>query len=495
MTALTASFTPSGPNLDSASKREPSVKRKRLHLLYLVNDILYHGRYRVNDASICGKVQPILVSLVGSAASFTGYPKHHGKIQDLLNLWEEKDYYSRDYIDKLREAVKHAAEAGINNEGRSTAAHNGDQDTAVKVSRSVPYVMPAIHGDPSTPWFDLPAGNLMPHIIPNSTRPINPDMIKPLQFVAGPADENLVLAVKGLLDDVRRIYGEMDEDDKVSWDMDELGQPIIIDEITGDILDGEGYYGWSRSFCEKMKRRRKGPDRPDRDENRGRASGSESNSRSSSRSRKRRRWSPSDDGSSPDDYRRSRARRDYSSSRSRTPDIQRRPSNGNSRSRSRHRSYSRSPRPSSPSKPDQHVRDARPPGASYPEILPTQPPMLPNAPVPFHGYNAQFPPPPPPFPPPSTMDFNGWPPPPPPPPPVHNLSNSFNPSNPAQIWPPPPPPPLHFQQQAGGYPPTGPGGWQPPMQHGNGRGYSGWNNAPTGPQGRNGRGNYRGRGW
>ena len=507
MTALATSFTENGPNLDSTSKREPSIKRKRLHLLYLVNDILYHTKYRATDASICGKVQPILVNLLGSAASFAGCPKHHGKIQDLLKVWEERDYYSRDYIEKLREAVKNASEAGRFEEGSSTPAQAGDQDTT-KASKSVPYVMPAMHGDPSAPWFDLPAGNLMPHIVPNSTRPINPDLIKPLQFVAGPADEELVMAVKGLLDDVQKIFGgESDQDDKASWDMDELGQPIILEEISGDVLGGEGYYGWSRTFCEKMKRRRRGLDEPGREGGRGRTSRSQS--RSSTPEKTRRRYDRSDEESIPDDYRRSRAKRSYSSSRSRSPDAKR-PSNGHSRSQSRNRSYSRSPqRSSSPRKPESFSRDARAPSASRPEGFPTKPPMPFNPPAPFQGgYNAQFPPPPPPFPPPPNMNFSGWPP--PPPPPLQHHPNTFNPSNPSQNWPPPPPPPpanVQFQQHPGGFPPSGPGGWQQQqqqqMQMGSGRGYynngnnnNGWNASGAGaPQGRGGRGNYRGRGW
>ncbi|KAG0646609.1 hypothetical protein D0Z07_7354 [Hyphodiscus hymeniophilus] len=496
LTALAASFTENGPNLDPNSKREPSIKRKRLHILYLVNDLLFHTKYRINDASICGKVQPLLMNLLGSTASFTGCPKHHHKIQELLRLWEEKDYYSKDYIDKLREAVKHASEAGKYEEGNSTQAQNGDKDITVKGARSTPYVMPAVHGDSSTPWFDLPAGNLMPHIVPNSTRPINPDLIKPLQFIAGPADDDLVAAVKGLLGDAQVIYGETAQDDRVAWDMDELGQPIVLDEITGDVLEGEGYYGWSRAFCDKMKRRRNGLDKPVADGGRARTGRSES--RSSSRSRKRRRFSRSDDDrSSPDDHRRSRARREYSSSRSRSPDIKHHQSIGHSHSRSGNRSYSESPpRSSSPSKVQSYPRDVRPAAVSRPaEGLLQKQPMPP--PIPFQGYNAQFPPPPPAFPlPPPNMNFNNnW----PPPPHLHHLPNNFNPSNPSQNWPPPPPPPQYQQQQQqqqpGAYPPAGAGGWQPPMQYGNGRGYNNnaWN-TPTGPRGRGDRGNYRGRG-
>ena len=419
------------------------MRRKRLHILYLVNDILYHTKYRVNDASICGKVQPILVGLFGSAASFKGCPKHQRKVLDLLEIWDKKGYYSKDYIDKLREAVKNATEAGEHTEESSAEK---DAGLTTKSAKSAPYVMPAVHGDSSTPWFDLPAGNLMPHIVPNSTRPINPDMIKPLQFVAGPADENLVIAVKALLEDVQTIFGgQTDQEETPSLDIDELGQPILVDEITGEVIDGEGYYGWSRSFCEKMKRRKKGIEIPGKEDNQGR-----SRSRSSSPGARKRQYSDSDDGSSQGGYRSLRRRRSYSSSRSVTPELPRK--NGDSGSGS----YSRSPkRSASPKQPENYPRDSRPPQGLPPPVPFQQPfnPNFPPAPGPyfpqqFNG-QAQWPIQPPPF--------GLWPPPPPPPPP---------PGHPPQVQ--------HPQQES--FPPSGPG-----------RGYNGRGNW-------NGRGNYRGRG-
>lgn len=485
--------------------REPSTKRKRLHLLYLLNDILYHCKFRVNDASVCSKIQPMLVNLIGSAASFKRCPKHQKKIQDLLDLWEEKSYYSREYIDKLREAIKNASEAGQYDDSGTAAEINEGQ--TIKNTKSAPYVMPAMHGDASTPWFDLPAGNLLPYIIPNSTRPINPDLIKPLQFVAGPAEERLALAVKELLDDADIIYGaEKEQDDKMTWDIDELGQLIIQDEITGDVIDGEGYYGWSRSFCEKMKRRKNGPDPPSQDQAR------RSRSTSSSPGRRKRRYS--DESSSPGGFRSTRRRRSYSSSRSPSPVPGRR--NGHSRRQSRSRSYSRSPPPSRPSEPPRSLPQPR-------ENLPPRPPIPQGPSAPFHsgGFNQIFPPPPPPIPYPQApypqaphsqapySQVTQW----PPPPQMQNMQNMpYNPQAPQfghGQWPPPPPPPppgpppmnsyqpqqqqQQQQQQHGGqYPPSGPGGWQ---QQQSGRGYNGannggWNNAPRG------RGGYRGgRGW
>ncbi|KAH6665654.1 hypothetical protein B0J14DRAFT_605587 [Halenospora varia] len=506
LTALANSFAET-PRTDSASKHEPSIKRKRLHLLYLVNDLLYHARFRVNDASVCSKVQPVLVNLLGSAASFQSCPKHQRKISDLLELWEEKEYYSKDYFGKLREAVKNAAEFGEVAPGDNAAAAGVDQ-SSTKLSKSAPFVMPAMHGDSTTPWFDLPAGNLMPHIVPNSTRPINPDMIKPMQFIAGPANEELVQAVKALLDDVQTIYGteDVEKDEKASWDIDELGQPIILDEITGDVLEGEGYYGWSRTFCEKMKRRKKGLDKPGRQDRRDRSmSRSRSRSRSSSRGRKRPR---SDSESSREGYRSTRRRRSrsYSSSRSPTPEMRR---NGSSRPRSRSRSYSRSPqRSSSPRKSELYQRNPPLPPSAPANLPPrppppaSQPPPLP--PPPFQQYqqpyNPNFPPPPPP-----PYGQNQWPP--PPPPMTFNQQQNFNPQNPWPVPPPPPPgnPPMGYQNQGGfqgqnNFPPAGPGGWQQQQQHGDGRGYNNqqynnnWNNNNSG--GYRGRGGYRGgRGW
>ena len=119
------------------------MRRKRLHILYLVNDILYHAKFRVNDASICGKLQPILMNLLGSAASFTNCPKHQRKIVELLALWEEKGYYSKDYTEKLREAVKNASELGTHLEGSNGASAGVEPSSIVKNAKTAPFVIVA----------------------------------------------------------------------------------------------------------------------------------------------------------------------------------------------------------------------------------------------------------------------------------------------------------------------------------------------------------------
>ncbi|OGM44812.1 hypothetical protein ABOM_006162 [Aspergillus bombycis] len=403
LVALSGSFSEDGqqPQAKPQQIRPISAKRKRLHILYLLNDLFHHTKYHLDStaafSTLTGSLQPYIVELLGYAASYDRekHPKHHGRLDTLLNIWVQHGYYGSDYVNKLREVVKNSALSGPVK--TSIDVEESNMDSAHRLpSKDVPFIMPSTHGDPSTPYYDLPAGNLVPHIIPNSTVPLRPDSIKPLQFLAGPADEKLAIALKAFLKDVDQIYGidrpEPKEDEVV--DIDELGQTVIRDKIAGDILSGDTYYGWSRGFCQQMKRR---------------------NAKSSSRSRslsprKRRRYSDS----YSDDSGRSRSR-----SRSRTPPRRfgrydsrsrsvSRSRSGPRRSRSREKSYS--PRPPSPPRPMPTQHHNQFDNAAPPGFPPQPPPMhfqqgppafpqgMPGAPPPPPNYQGPWPPPPPPLP-------------------------------------------------------------------------------------------------
>lgn len=258
--ALSTSFSDAERTAVIASKPEVSSKRKRLHLLYLINDLIHHTKVHLNNALVSTNLQPVLGGLFWNVSSVKNSPTHLRKVRELLNIWEERQYYSMDDINKLR-AVVEAAQGPDASTSSSNQDPNALTGNVPRTSKEIPFTMPAIHGDQNLPWYDLPAGNLMQHIVPNSTRPINPSLVKPMRFTAGPADENVVCAVKSLLQDVNSIYSPADSYDDMgssTWDIDELGQHVLRDEISGDILSGEGYYGWSREFCEKMKWRSKG---------------------------------------------------------------------------------------------------------------------------------------------------------------------------------------------------------------------------------------------
>lgn len=447
----------------SRKAREPSAKRKRLHVLYLLNDVLYHVSVRNRDSSFASQLEQFLPGLVQSAARFSNCPKHMKKVLGLVTLWDEQDYFSPVFINKLEGAI---SEAPNSESASNKASSEGATGSGTKSSKDAPFIMPAMHGDANSPWYDLPAANWLPAIEPNSTRPMNPSMIKPLQFMPGPADTNLVKAVQDLLSSVDKIYAKdhcLGEDPTV--DIDPLGQRIVLDEITGDIVDGETYYGWSRNFCKKMKHRR---NRANESADRRGRSLSRSRSRSSSRS------------SSRPAFKRRRMSDSRSRSRSRSRSGLRSPSR-----EGRRRSYSRSRSPS-PAR-GRRFRSCSPSGNRSP--LPPPPPKgysnphnngfgnsfgnqlnypIPNPPypsVPLPNLPFGVPPPPPP------LTYQGsWPP--PPPPPIPNTTPWMMPvtqitgwGSPAASIPPPPPQPYSsnsrgdFQGRRGGWR-GGRGGWQ-----------------------------------
>jgi hypothetical protein len=322
----------------------------------------------------------------------------------------------------------------------------------------------------------------MPHITPNSTRPINPTLVKPLQLVSGPVDETLVVAVKNFLRDVDSIFSTQDclgEPQIVTWDIDELGEQIYRDEMTGDVLSSECYYGWSKSFCEKMRKRYREVDgmKSTREINTNRLSRSRSqslspaptSSRSSTRSPrpiKRRRYSSSKEGSS-----RSRSR---GMVRMGSESMNSRKSKSRSRSSERYDSYSaskcgpdesrgrgsnsnntsRSPKwHTSRSRPERGgFDDSRYPVSTQKKFDPRNQSIAQDADQNSDPRRHQMPAPPPPpygfmagdnFG--GRMPYNAQATPPPPPPPSHYTG----------LWPPPPPP--QYGQHGQNY-----SGWQPP---------------------------------
>jgi CID domain len=417
---------------DALSTEDVEIKRtaaaacrRRLHVLYLLNDLLHHTKYHTPNSSqfstFGGAIQPFLVDLVQLAA-IENRPKIRTRINNLLQIWQDEAYFSKDYVDKLREAATNSAMDGVDG-----LLSNGGSTGKVSDAKQQPYVMPPSHGDPSTPYHDLPAGNIMPHIMPNRSVPIRPEDVRALQFVAGPADEALVIAVKDFMKAVAEIdTGAVDfgHDEGTVEDIDDLGQDLLRDE-TGELVAGRTYYGWSRDFCDKMKSRGEG---------KGPRSGRErshSSSRSQSRSpRKRRRYSNSVSSSSSS-YSRSPSRSRLSYNKFRDGRREYSPSDRGrheNRSRTRTRSYSPSlqptlAQPDAPA-PAAHVQsyqmpfqEPRPPGYPNPQAIPPPPSMLPpNMSFSQHG----FPPPPIapgglPIPPPPPANYSGpWPPPPPP---------------------------------------------------------------------------------
>lgn len=483
----------------------PSTRKQQLCSLYLLSDLLHHFKYHERDqsayASFLEGIYVQIPEFLRNAADYDAntFPRHRKRIQQLLDEWSRHEYFGKELQNKLREIA-------LTNVGRSNADGKGDI-----VKKEAPYIMPALHGDPSAPYHELPAGNMMPHIIPNTSLPINPRHMYPLQFEPGPAEPALVEAVKSFLKDVDMLYDVgLPKDEGISMELDDLGQNIVRDKQTGEVLSVESYYGWSKGFCERMKQKQNG-----RHRSRSRSSSQESNSIP----RKRRRYG-STNGSRNRNISRSYSRsRSRSSSRSISPPRR----NGTGRARSQSWSKSRSPprrfnntSPPSRASPMQGIKSSSqtfftPQPSSLPPPLPSLPPLQqqihlpqppafsqrsgPPPPLPNVIYNNTMPQP---TPPPRPLNWQGpWPPAPPPPPPppaiqtFASMSSSapqgYGPPNPQYYLPntgwqamgmsvPPPPPP-----------PPPPQSHSDPYGHGYGSGYD-----QRGVYGDRGRGRDRG---
>ncbi|KAJ5795203.1 RNA polymerase II large subunit CTD [Penicillium paradoxum] len=255
-----------------------SPKRRRLHILYLLNDLLHHCKYHLELATVfptvSGSLQPHIVNLVGHAAAYDRQknPRHHQRLDDLLDLWSEHGYFHPALITKLRETVITPASMGL-------APSSEEANPAKKSGKHAPFVVPSTHGDPWTPWCDLASGNLFPHIIPNSTMPLHPGDTKPIHLLAGPAEGKSVDTLKGFFIAVDNFLGTRDLEDNGHKDTDEFGQMVLRDSLIG-----ERYHAWTPESCQQANK-----DSGD--------SSSESLSQSGERTPKRRRYS--DSSSSP----------------------------------------------------------------------------------------------------------------------------------------------------------------------------------------------------
>ncbi|TID22899.1 putative glutamate-tRNA ligase [Venturia nashicola] len=400
--------------VQTPTDKVPSCQRKRLHLLYLVNDLLHQTAFsnataRDDRPSFADSFRPTIVDLVKDAASFDQHTnrKHHERLNLLLQLWEEKAYFDSNFGADLASVMA--------SEGKSVPSRARDgvgaKDKTENLSKKENWTLPSQHGETGTPWYDLPAACWLPSIetlmeyrerYPRRRRKgMDPRNIKPLRFHPGPVDPKLAKAVQQLIKDADSIYSfSLDDEQNIKSDYDRMGQKLLIKKTRKErdgqkvrLVTGDTYYGWTRDFAEKMYKARKLA-REEASE-RARRKGSEPSERSDS-SR-----SPSPE---PTSLKRKWDGKD-SSPPSRAPTGPRR------------NSLSSSSRPNS-----SDGRSYEPPQPQFNPAFPPPPPMQ----QPYQGYPTPPPPP----------GHGGYQAPPPPPPAGWQAP-----------WPPAPPPPNYQQPQ------------------------------------------------
>src|SRR5690606_27507405 len=218
-------------------KRQSNARRKRLRLLYVIHDLLHHSAVHEPDPVYAQNLEQYLPKLFTTTV-FPGARKQKKRVDKLLDIWEEKRILEAGTIASLRQTVKDAVSAT----GDSLQAQQADKDIQAKPDPSKNLLLPEQHGDPSLPFYDLPAANMIPHMIANTTTPISAKNVKPIKFDSRKPSQELIAAVDDLVRSVADMYGNQDIG---KADSDAIGGTVGI--------DGEGYYGWSKSFCESMK--------------------------------------------------------------------------------------------------------------------------------------------------------------------------------------------------------------------------------------------------
>ncbi|KAF3926651.1 hypothetical protein ABW21_db0200693 [Orbilia brochopaga] len=242
----------------AADLMTPSSRRRRLYILYLLNDTIHHTTFYSSPAMPFGKnIQPFLKELF-SLAQDPARKKQQARLENLLSIWLSKGYFTESTISEWRDEVTYSFEPTLR-----------DNDTTFSETRlkDAQAVLPALHGDPSAPYHDLPATTMLPLMRPNSPTPISTRSVKPIPMKAGPPSKELSAALNTFIKSVNKMWygGDM----RVLPDVDELGVDVIKappDARDDDISDDadstrnaeECYYGWSRGFAIQMIKRRKG---------------------------------------------------------------------------------------------------------------------------------------------------------------------------------------------------------------------------------------------
>ncbi|KAF9641401.1 putative calcium homeostasis endoplasmic reticulum protein [Lasiodiplodia theobromae] len=207
----------------SPSKRDaPSSRRKILHLLYLLHDLVHHVRaHDAQPAQLTKPLEPHLELIFTTALSLqaSGKSKLRQRLAKLTELYQDTKLYSESYRNRISKALK---DATIPVPAKSAPPKD-------RTTKEAPYVLPAFHGEPDGPWYDLPAGALLPHIRANDPRPINPHNIKAVDLRNKSVEIGLINAVKDLLGYSDNLYTD---DEGIVADIDMMGQPLVRDELT-----------------------------------------------------------------------------------------------------------------------------------------------------------------------------------------------------------------------------------------------------------------------
>lgn len=256
-----------GKIVNGKVQQPPQAQFKRLHLLYVVSDVLMQLRHGAGADPTGPNIRHPrgeeifrrYVPLTAAFGAFTGHPKltrSYDAVLHLLMIWRAEKLVPESELARIAAFATKADQASswdafvqtIGNQAASiTEAITREQEESS-------LALPSRHGfpnDPSAPWHDLPAAN---GLYMKRTRgyPLMAAAFPMGGFetgvTSGEPDEELKATVRKLQADMLRCYDKYTDPEDVQ-DIDAMGNLIYKDPERTT----RNYWGWSREGIEKMR--------------------------------------------------------------------------------------------------------------------------------------------------------------------------------------------------------------------------------------------------
>ena len=223
-------------------QQPPEPAFKRLHILYLVHDLLVYIHHHKSQHVTRRDVMEQLYSDLGVLAELAACgcdgnaTRTYPMILDVLSLWEQSRLVSSAQIEQIRARALQADEANWTSMlSKLAKAEESKVDLDRKqAGDGAKWVLPERHGvidDPAAPWHELPAANGL-YLRRKHGYPLRVSAIPagglPIQNGGTEADPELKREVLNLYNETIRCYDKYTNPDEVQ-DVDALGNIIWRD--------------------------------------------------------------------------------------------------------------------------------------------------------------------------------------------------------------------------------------------------------------------------